>query len=1321
MPDQRESLDFEPHDLLAQRGDLLGRLARTAREVIQPRPEQLDTETGAAERSLEEFTRQAWHSVEPARLMTRGWAIGCVCAHLEAVTAGEVRGLIVNVPPGTMKSMLACVMWPSWVWVRDPGMRWIFGSYGQGLSFRDSDRMRDLIGSHWYQARWGHVYQLKRSYNTKERFGNTRQGYRISTTIAGKAMGERADYLCFPPDEVVWTDRGKLPIGDIVRGRLPVRAWSVDPETGRCGLRPVTAWHENPGSAIVEVVLSDGAAFRCTPDHKVWTVNRGWVRADGLLASDVLPGEAVPDLVDGAAADAEAGTHGSQGSFLVQDCPHEVCGELDAFSPAGFAGMCRPGNVLGSLAPHPPRADVANRAAGDAVAFRQGPGRLRAAGNVSGDGNCYLGAGSLLPDGERPVTLCVTDVLGPGAVFQVVQAAIVSNAVAVSALLPGGRRPEEGKSHALVDAQEDGLAAAPGVEVWVPVRAGRRGQDLAGECVLNPLAVDDLSGFTPRPPGGRDGIQSLESGYRSPLFVRHVGYSEKTYCVTVADYHTLLAGNGKVIVANCYDDPHKPLEVSSRALREAVIRSWTTTMSTRGSDPKTVRKVVVMQRLHERDLSGYLLAEVGGYEHLCYDRATEVLTENGWVRFDQLREGIKVAQVDPAGLGMSFVQPTRYVRYRYEGPVCRFRSDNLDLLVTPDHRMVCKTLHAWNADREEPWGFTQACALPGHVRVPQAVHWDAPDVPTVEFAGRTWDGDDFCRFMGAWLAEGCTRKGRRDVVLGQDAGPFHDELWALLGRVPCYFWRSPQGRKRPRHAHFVSCDRGLFEALRPFGKSRDKYVPAAIKAMSARQIALFLEWYGKGDGHRTRRNRLAVLYTSKSARLMDDVQELLLRVGRTGGLQYRKDGTFRVQERVSRSGGYKAWGMIGPQHKAVEPFADDVFCVSVPSGAILVRRNGKPVVCGNCLPMEYEPARYFLPFGTPAPAGDGADARGARPRDAIVPTSVQRARPELMDGPTGSGRRAPGDLLWPERFGPAEVEDLKATLQGPGTAGQLQQRPAAAEGALFMGEDFRTFTLQAGAEGLEVVLGEGTPERPEPVRIPAHELRFYQCVDTALRDTETAAFTCVGTFAWHPRTRTLLVWHVWRARLEVREQMESLREMRDGQGFWDRASRRWEVPGAARPWPAPLLYQAVEAKASGIGLLQEAAAEGYPLLPLRAVQGKAQRAATAVTMLRQGRVWFRAGAPWLTDFTEELLTFPNGAYSDQADVLSYAAIQATTEVLLTAAVEGDLVTYPDPRHPSGRPLTAGEMLDPDGHREVLNVAGQDVEFNDDPESLWLEG
>src|ERR1019366_3770912 len=127
--------------------------------------DEIDSEL--ATRSLREFVQQAWPVVEP----------------LEAGTYGQIRNLLINIPPRHMKSLLVAVFWPAWEWIRWPERRWLYSSYGAQLSFRDSVNCRRLIESPWYQARFGDRFALTSDQNTKGRFDNDRSGYLLSTSV----------------------------------------------------------------------------------------------------------------------------------------------------------------------------------------------------------------------------------------------------------------------------------------------------------------------------------------------------------------------------------------------------------------------------------------------------------------------------------------------------------------------------------------------------------------------------------------------------------------------------------------------------------------------------------------------------------------------------------------------------------------------------------------------------------------------------------------------------------------------------------------------------------------------------------------------------------------------------------------------------------------------------------------------------------------------------------------------------------------------------------------------------------------------------------
>jgi predicted phage terminase large subunit-like protein len=184
-------------------------------EIIDPNPAQDEhLKKVVAERSLAEFAKQAWHTVEPTEGPVWERHHDIICDHLEAVTAKTIKNLAIAVCPGSMKSLLTAVFWPAWEWTTHPETRWMFASYAGSLSIRDSVRCRRVIESEWYQKNWGRNfaigqnqyspdgirYSLQADQNGKIKFENDKTGYRIATSVGGSATGERANrIICDDP------------------------------------------------------------------------------------------------------------------------------------------------------------------------------------------------------------------------------------------------------------------------------------------------------------------------------------------------------------------------------------------------------------------------------------------------------------------------------------------------------------------------------------------------------------------------------------------------------------------------------------------------------------------------------------------------------------------------------------------------------------------------------------------------------------------------------------------------------------------------------------------------------------------------------------------------------------------------------------------------------------------------------------------------------------------------------------------------------------------------------------------------------------------
>lgn len=162
-------------------------------------------------RSLREFTKASWPTIEPGVPFKNNWHIDAVSDHLQAVVEGDIKRLIINVPPRHMKSISVAVALPAWTWAHQPHKKFLYASYASSLSIRDSTKCRRLIDSPWYQAHFGDKFNLTDDQNQKQRFENDKTGYRIATSVGGALTGDGGDIICIDdPHNSVEADSSKV-------------------------------------------------------------------------------------------------------------------------------------------------------------------------------------------------------------------------------------------------------------------------------------------------------------------------------------------------------------------------------------------------------------------------------------------------------------------------------------------------------------------------------------------------------------------------------------------------------------------------------------------------------------------------------------------------------------------------------------------------------------------------------------------------------------------------------------------------------------------------------------------------------------------------------------------------------------------------------------------------------------------------------------------------------------------------------------------------------------------------------------------------------
>jgi predicted phage terminase large subunit-like protein len=248
-----------------------------------PKPEDLEP------LSFTQFVRESWPILEPGRDFLNNWSVEAIIDHLIALVYGDIKKLVINVPPGSMKSLLTCVMLPAWIWGEvNPGFRMIFSSYANSLAVRDSTKCRRLIKSPWYQRRYGHVFQILKDEDTKSKYENNRTGFRQCTSPKALGTGIRGDLVaCLPYNELISTDAGLLKIGEIVEKELTPKVKGFDHATGKVVWAEILNHQKNPFRPLTQI-KTDRRQLELTDDHEVYVLGKGYVCAASIVIGDLI-------------------------------------------------------------------------------------------------------------------------------------------------------------------------------------------------------------------------------------------------------------------------------------------------------------------------------------------------------------------------------------------------------------------------------------------------------------------------------------------------------------------------------------------------------------------------------------------------------------------------------------------------------------------------------------------------------------------------------------------------------------------------------------------------------------------------------------------------------------------------------------------------------------------------------------------------------------------------------------------------------------------------------------------------------------------------
>lgn len=333
----------------------------------------------------------------------------------------------------------------------------------------------------------------------------------------------------------------------------------------------------------------------------------------------------------------------------------------------------------------------------------------------------------------------------------------------------------------------------------------------------------------------------------------------------------------------------------------------------------------------------------------CYSMDTEILTEKGWQRFDCLERGLKVLQYDSDTESTSFVYPTRYVEKDFYGDMVNLVTENgYDFLVTPKHDMLVCEKGEYRKEASDNLKLNSTRFIPvsgkGHICKEE----NSLLSPLEQLAIATQaDGS-----IGRQKAEGGTSL---QFAFSKDR-----KIERFLNICKEGAFKITENKPKPASGNTKSCRR--FWISLDINMSKDLWETFNLSNINRDKAINIIEEMVLWDGHISNNGNSSYLYTTTVRSQADFYQAVAHIAGYktkiSTAVDKRKD-TYKDVYRLFIDKNTRMLGMQGFT-KTYVPYDDKVYCVTVPAGNIMVRRNGKVGIAGNCQLLDSNTLKQIM-------------------------------------------------------------------------------------------------------------------------------------------------------------------------------------------------------------------------------------------------------------------------------------------------------------------------------------------------------------------------
>ena len=371
---------------------------------------------------------------------------------------------------------------------------------------------------------------------------------------------------------------------------------------------------------------------------------------------------------------------------------------------------------------------------------------------------------------------------------------------------------------------------------------------------------------------------------------------------------------------------------------------------------------------------------ISGVSRACYDDQTEVLTREGWKLFRDVTEQDKIATRNSLG-HVEWQSPTNFIQYPFNGAIHKYKSEGVDLLVTPNHNLFIKKydvrtpskfhLEASEDVKVNRFKMTKNIVVDemtsSQVEIKGYSYQrknNQGEYYTVDVPSKVFSKDVFIKFLAIYLSDGSVYYNKKEnsytISITQASQSYKGTEINENTRKEIIEVMKALGLTPVTEANCIKCKSLLLgHYFNQLGTSTEKRVPFEIFTFFNKEYAnIFIDTYAKYDGTEYKGHKF--LFTT-SKQLKDDIQLIASIAGYASSI-YIDDRVEQSRKllghtivhnfvcyRVSLSNRRNLEPMVKrDKHFSLQEYNGIVYCLEVPNHVIMVRRNGLMVWCGNC-------------------------------------------------------------------------------------------------------------------------------------------------------------------------------------------------------------------------------------------------------------------------------------------------------------------------------------------------------------------------------------